>query len=118
MPRCNYIAQLPPFQFPSRLPFASLGDFVAHEVEFLAGTGHLVSQQQAQIGEFLPGISGHLGKQRTFAMHNFIMRERHHEVFGIGIKLAEGEFIVVIAAVYRVMMEITQVCRSSSPCST
>ena len=63
----------------------SLAYFVAHEIELFAGAGHLVGQQQTQIGEFLPRITGHFTEQRTFAVHDFIMRKRQHEIFSVSI---------------------------------
>ena len=57
-------------------PLAPLAEFATHEQHLLAGLGVHVAEQQAQIGELLPLVSRHFADQRTFAVHDFIVRQR------------------------------------------
>ena len=41
-------------------------------------------------------------------MDDFVVRERKHEVFGVGIQLAEGQRVVVVASMDRVFLEVSQ----------
>jgi hypothetical protein len=50
---------LKPVELVAFGPLAALAKFIAHEIEFFAWCGHLVSHQQTQVGEFLPSITGH-----------------------------------------------------------
>jgi hypothetical protein len=59
--------------------------------------------QRAQVGEFLPVVAGHLADQRALAVHHFVVRERQHEVLGEGVEQAEGQLVVVVAAMDRVV---------------
>jgi hypothetical protein len=100
--------QQAPVQFPFLGPLPALAEFVAHEGEFLARAGGLVGEQQAQVGELLPGVAGHLAQQRAFAVHDLVVGEGQHEVLGIGVELAEGEVVVVVAAEHRILLDVGQ----------
>ena len=107
-PAMSRITQQAPVKLAAFRPFALLTKLAPHEHQLLARCEGLPGQQQAQVGEALPGIAGHFADQRTFAMHDFIMRERQHVVFAVGINLAEGEFVVMPAPIDWVTMKIAQ----------
>ena len=81
------------------VPFAALGEFAAHEQQFFAGVAPHVAVVGAQVGELLPAVAGHFREQRAFAVHDFVMRQRQHEVFAVLVDHAEGEQVVVVFAV-------------------
>ncbi|MNC66838.1 hypothetical protein D3C76_1269460 [compost metagenome] len=41
-------------------------------------------------------------------MHHFIVRDRQHEVFGIGVEHAEGHQVVMVFTVHRIALHIIQ----------
>ena len=41
-------------------------------------------------------------------MHHFIVRDRQHEVLGIGVQHAEGHLVVVILAVHRIALHVIE----------
>jgi hypothetical protein len=97
--------QQPPGQFAAGHPFPALAQFAAHELELLARRGHLVGQQQAQVGEALPVVARHLADQRALAVHHLVVRQRQHEVLAVGVELAEGQLAVVEAPVHRIVRQ-------------
>ena len=56
----------------------------------------------------LPEVARHLGKQRLLPMHDFIVRQRQHEVLGEGVNHTEREFVLVMATVDGVAIDVTQ----------
>ena len=77
----NLVLQHMPFQAGVVSPLAHLAEFAAHEEQFLAGLRVHVSEQQAQVGELLPFVAGHLADQRSLAVNDFVVRKRQHEIF-------------------------------------
>ena len=71
--------------------------------ELAARLGVLVRDQAAQVGEPPPLVARHLAEQRTLAVHHLVVRERQHEVLGVGVEAAEREPIVVVAPMDRVV---------------
>ncbi len=89
-------------------PLGQRRQLAAHEQQLLARLGELVAQQAAQVGEALPFVAGHLAQQRPLAMHHLVVRQRQHEVLGVHVQPAEGEPVVVVAPMDRVLVEIGQ----------
>ncbi len=83
--------ELGPRELAALAPLRPLRELVAHERELLARVGHLPRGEQPQVGELLPGVAGHLAEQRTLAVHDLVVRQRQHEVLGVGVELAERE---------------------------
>ncbi len=102
------VQQRVPVEAVVGLPFRSLREFVAHEQQLLARMTEHIAEIGAQVGELLPAVAGHLGEQRAFAMHHFVVRERQHEVLVIGVHHAEGQLVVVVLAVHRVSADVAQ----------
>ncbi len=100
--------------FHSRL----LGDLVAHEEELLARVRPHVGVERAEVRELLPAVAGHLVQQRALAVDDLVVGQRQDEVLGEGVDEAEGQLVVVVAAVDRVASRSSRACRASSPCST
>ena len=67
-------------------PFVTLGEFLAHEEEFLSGVGVLIGVEEAQIGELLPQVAGHFVEERIFSVHDFVVGEGEEEIFGEGVE--------------------------------
>ena len=107
-PRVERLALEVPVDAAVVIPLPAHADLAAHEHQRLAGPGVLVGEECAQIGELLPVVARHLGEQRAFAVHHFVVRERHDEVLAVLVHHAEGEQLVVIAAVDGVHREIVQ----------
>ena len=83
--RVRVIAEQAPVEFALIIPFADFRDLAAHEQQFLAGMAPHQRIARAQIGEALPAVARHLAEHRTFAVHDFVVRERQHEVFRKGV---------------------------------
>src|SRR3970040_1393594 len=68
----------------------------------------LVSEQQAQIGEFLPVVAGHFPEEGTLAVYHLIVGERQNKVFVKCVPDAEGKLIMMIFAVDGIERKIFQ----------
>src|ERR1700692_2825839 len=79
-----------PVETPSFAEFLTLAEFLAHEQEFLTRVRILIGVEEAQVSELLPHVAGHFVEQGIFAVNDFIVGERQHEVFGEGIYQREG----------------------------
>ncbi|MNS29231.1 hypothetical protein D3C72_612260 [compost metagenome] len=91
-----------PVQAEVVVPLLPLAELAAHEGELLARVAGHEAEQQAQVGELLPGVAGHLVEQRLLEVHHLVVREGQHELLGQVIHDAEGQVVVVEAAVDRV----------------
>ena len=107
-----------PLQAGVEVPLVPLAEVAAHEQQLLARMRPHVAVQQPQVGELLPQVAGHLVQQRALAVDHFVVRHRQHEVLVEGVDQAEGQLVVVVAAVDRIVLHVARGCRSSSPCST
>ena len=83
-------------------PFVALTEILPHEEKFFAGMGVLIREEEAEIGELLPHVAGHFVEERVFAVHDFVMREGKHEIFGESINERKGDFVVLVLAVDRI----------------
>src|SRR5687768_8074412 len=97
-----------PIETGFMIPLVALPELTSHEKQFLAGMCPHVSIQQSQAGESLPFISRHASDQRAFAVDDFIMRERQHEILTEGVPNAEGDFVLVVFAMDGIAFEIRQ----------
>ena len=75
---------------------------------FLPGMGPHVGVEGAQVGVLLPVVAGHPRQQRALAVHHLVVRERQHELLGERVDQAEGQLVVVVAAVHRVEREVLE----------
>lgn len=87
-------------------PFATLGELLAHEEEFLAGMRVLIGVEKTEIGELLPHVTGHFVEERIFSVDDFIVREGKLEIFGEGVEKRKGELVVFVLAMDWVMRKI------------
>ena len=87
-------------------PFVALGEFLTHEEEFLAGVRVLIGVKQAEIGELLPHVAGHLVEERVFTVDDFVVGEGKHEIFGEGIEKRKCELVVFVLAMDGVVRKI------------
>ena len=62
----------------------------------------------AQIGEALPVIARHAAKERKFAVHDFVMRDRQDEIFRKRVDQAKGHLVVMVASVDRIFLHVMQ----------
>ena len=67
-----------------------------------------VGQEGARVGELLPLVARHLVQQRALAVHHLVVRDGQHEVLVKGVQQAEGDVVVVVLAVDRVLAEVVQ----------
>ena len=89
-------------------PLGLLGELAAHEQQLLARVRPHVGVQRAQVGQLLPAVARHLPVQRALAVHDLVVRERQDEVLAEGVHQAEGQLVVVVAAVDRVLLEVAE----------
>ena len=75
------------------------------------------AKEQSQIRE-LPRVTGHLVDQRALAVHDFVVRQRQHEILGERIPDRERQPVVVVAGDRPGPARSSRACRASSPCST
>jgi hypothetical protein len=89
-------------------PFAALAELAAHEQQLLARMRPHEGVVGAQIREALPVVARHPPEDRALAVHHLVMAERQHEVLGEGVEQAEGQLVVVIAAIERVAPDVVE----------
>ena len=87
-------------------PFLILCEFTAHEQQLLARMGVHVREVCAQIREALPLIAGHAANQRTFAMHNLIVRKRQHKVLTGSVHESKSHLVVMMLAMHRFLTHV------------
>ncbi|OPZ67730.1 MAG: hypothetical protein BWY83_02530 [bacterium ADurb.Bin478] len=63
-------------------------------------------QQRAQVGELLPKIARHFIQQRPLAVHHLVVTEHKNEILMKGVKQGEGDHVVMVFAVQRILAEI------------
>ncbi len=97
-----------PLQALVEVPLVPLAELAPHEEQLLARMAPHVGIQQPQVGELLPGVAGHLVEERPLAVHDLVVREREDEVLVEGVDQAEGQLVVVILAVHRVVPHVPQ----------
>ena len=96
------VLQQAPVQRAVMVPLGGLGELAAHEQQLFTGVGEHEPIAGAQIGQLLPAVAGHLAQHGTLAMHDFIVRQRQHEIFVKRVDQAEGDVALVVLAVDRV----------------
>jgi len=97
-----------PIEAPSFAPFVALGEFLAHEEEFLSGVRVVITEKKTEIRELPPEIARHFVKQRIFAVDDFVVREGKEEIFTEGVEKRERELVVLVLAVDGIGGEIFQ----------
>ena len=97
-----------PVQARIVIPFAFLRELPAHEEQLLAWLGVLKGVIGAQIGEFLPAIPRHPAEQGTFAVNHLVVGQRQNEILVEGVEQAEGQPVVVIFAMDRLLRHVIQ----------
>ena len=99
------IIQEHPVLFPLFVPFPELGEFIAHEVELLAGVGHHVKIQGPGLGEFFFVIPVHLLGDGRLAVDHLVVGQGQQEAFIVKILHGEGQLVVVPAPIFRSGLE-------------
>ena len=89
-------------------PLPPLAELVTHEQQLLTRLGIHIAEKQPQVGEFLPVVARHLTQQGTLTVDDLIVRQRQCEVLVKGIYHAEGQTILVVLAVDRVLAHVFQ----------
>ena len=97
-----------PFDAGIVVPFARLAELATHEQELLSGLRPLVAEQEAQVGEPLPIVAGHLAEQRTLPVDDLVVGERQHEVLRVRVHLPERELAVVVTPMDRLASQVLQ----------
>src|SRR5579872_2582098 len=90
------------------IPFAFLSKFAPHEQELLAGMAVHEGIIGAQIRKTLPIVAGHAAEDRTFAVDDFVVRERQDEIFGERVMQTEQNVTVMVFAMDWVLTDILQ----------
>ncbi len=102
------IFQQVPVQAVFVRPLALLRELAAHEKQLLAGVGPHETKVGAQVGEALPPIARHPADQRTLAVHDLVVAQRQDEVLGEGVEQAEGQVVLMEAAVDRLVTDVAE----------
>src|SRR5438067_4274501 len=89
-------------------PFAFLGEFTAHEHQLFAGMAEHETVIGAHVGKTLPVVAGHPPEYRTFAVHDFVMRQRQDEIFRKRVVQAEQDVAVMMFAVDWILADVVQ----------
>src|SRR5574341_116115 len=97
-----------PVQALFMVPLAPLSQLRSHEQELLARMGVEVSQQQTEVGEFLPVVAGHFCYYLALAVHHLVVGQGEHEVFGEGVPDAEGKLVVMVLAVDGLLRKVRE----------
>ena len=96
----------PPVEPLGLAPFLALGEFLAHEQEFLARPAPHEGVIGPEVGELLPVVAGHAAEDRAFAVHHFVVRQRQHKIFVKGIDETKGQIVLMMTAVHRIASHI------------
>ena len=104
----GFVIQQIPLQISPDIPFSALAEFHPHEDGFLAGVGPHVGEQCSGVGVFLPVVTWHLVEKMALAMHHFVVAERQHEVFGVGVPDREGDVVLVELTEPGIQLEVIE----------
>ena len=102
------VVQQHPIQLLFLVPLRELAKLLPHEQQLLAGVGHHVAEEGAQVGKLCLVLAGHLVDQAALAVHHFIVADGQHKVFAEGIEEAEGDLVVVARAEERVGLHVAE----------
>ncbi len=102
------VGQQVPVERAVVVPLPLLGQLAAHEQQLLARVRPHPAVEGAEVGELLPAVAGHLGEQGALAVDHLVVREGEHEVLAERVVQPEGEVVVVVAPVHRVLGEVAE----------
>src|SRR6266567_6989849 len=88
------------------IPFAPLAKFAAHKEKFLARVPEHPRIKHPHIGELLPDIPRHFGKQRPFPMDNFIVTQHQNEMLLKSVEEREGNISLMEPPENRIELHI------------
>ena len=97
-----------PFQTFVIPPFNELRNLAAHKQQFFSGMRQLVHKKRFQRFKLLPIQPGHFLNQRSFPMHNLVMRKRKNIIFRKCVHHGERQNIMISAPEIRVHAHIAQ----------
>src|ERR1035437_6826795 len=90
------------------IPYLPLAKLASHKQQLLSRLCELISQQQTQMGEFLPPVSSHFADQRPFPVDDFIVGKRQNKVLTECIEHPEIQLVMVIATMQRIATKVAQ----------
>jgi hypothetical protein len=85
------------------LPFVEFRHLIAHKVKLLARMSIHIGIEIPNIGEFVVVASPHLVEDAPLHMNNFVMTKRKNEVLTVEVGHREGDLIVAIFLIDRVL---------------
>ncbi|OIQ72530.1 hypothetical protein GALL_458440 [mine drainage metagenome] len=97
-----------PVQAVLVIPFALLGEFAAHEHQFLARMGPHEAVIGAQVGEFLITLPRHFGDHAALAVDDLVMADRQDVILAPRVVQREGHLVVMVLAVDRVFFDVAK----------
>ena len=100
--------QIAPFDRSAFVPLHHLAEFLALEEELLARMRIHERIEGPQPRSLVPGIARHAPPQGALAVHHLVVAERQNIVLRVGVHHGEGDFVVVVAAVDRILGIIFQ----------
>ena len=97
-----------PGQLGIEIPFGALGEFLAHEQQLLAGRGPHVGVEGSQARHLGVPVAGHLMQQAALAVDHLVVRQGQHELLGVAVDVVEGQFVVLVLPIDRVLFDVGQ----------
>src|SRR6266446_607677 len=90
------------------VPFAPLPEFATHKEKLFPRMSEHPRIKHPQIGELLPDIPRHFGKQGAFPMDNFIVTQHQNEMFLKSVEQREGNISLMEPPENRIELHISE----------
>ena len=98
-----------PVQAAGLVPLLGLAPFLALEEQLLARVRPHERQVAAHHRRLVPGgTGGHTRPQGSLAVHDLVVADRQHVLLGVGVDHRERDFVVVVAAVGGIALDVLQ----------
>src|SRR5437660_12269892 len=90
------------------IPLAPLPELASHKEELFPRMPKHPGVKHPQIGELLPDVARHFGKQRAFAMDNFVVAQHQDEMLLKSVKERKGNVSLMKAAINRIELHVIE----------
>src|SRR6266487_6516918 len=90
------------------VPFAPLPEFATHKEKLFPGVPEHPRIKHPQIGELLPDVPRHFGKQRAFPIDNFIVTQHQDEMLLKSVEQREGNISLMEPPENRIELHVSE----------
>ena len=104
--RAARVRERAPVELARVIPLGALRDLLPHEQQLLAGVCPHVAVERLEPAELVGVTAGHTGVEGSLAVHDLVVADGQHEFLAERVGDAEGEQVVVVAAVDRIRAEV------------